>query len=65
MNLLLLSLLCIALNIVLAEEAIQSVEIGTDGEVKKEETKHPNSLEVIFENQSGKSVEFSYQYVIS
>ena len=54
---LVLSLLCIGLNIIFAEEAIQSVEVGSDGEVKKEDVKHPNGLEVIFENQSGKSVE--------
>eukprot|EP00486_Rosalina_sp_Unknown_P012887 CAMPEP_0201582540 /NCGR_PEP_ID=MMETSP0190_2-20130828/86793_1 /ASSEMBLY_ACC=CAM_ASM_000263 /TAXON_ID=37353 /ORGANISM="Rosalina sp." /LENGTH=323 /DNA_ID=CAMNT_0048022667 /DNA_START=82 /DNA_END=1050 /DNA_ORIENTATION=- len=55
---LLITLICIGLNIIFAEEeAIQSVEIGTDGEIKTEEPKHPNGLEVIFENQSGKSVE--------
>lgn len=57
-TLIIIILLFVLINIIFGEEeAIQSVELGTDGEVKKEKTKHPNSLEVIFENQSGNTVE--------
>eukprot|EP01083_Nonionella_stella_P110247 322429_1 len=50
-----LSFLCFLCALIKAdEEVLESVEIGTDGEVKPV---HPNALSVIFENQSGQKVE--------
>ena len=52
-------LLSLLISIALCDDTI-SLEIGSDGEQREADTqqlKHPNALEVVFENQSGRKVE--------
>ena len=54
-----LSLFIIILVSLCKSEETVSIEVGTDGTQKTDTNslKHPNALEVIFENQSGRKVE--------